>query len=189
MLLENENCCIRIEIDRTYTVNSADNRHYDVTLNPCNYKHSDRTSTHSIHVDLFSKEYRIALIGPETYISDCDCAVLENDTLTVLQDYSVTQINVTDGSVIRHVETDCFGCNYGIYRVDRGYVIYGEIVITMLDFDLVKKWSFSAEDIFASVTGKVPFELTDGMIHLYDFEDNYYEIDLDGNLIRHIPAK
>ena len=34
MILQNEICHIEINIDETDTVGSADNRHYDVTLNP-----------------------------------------------------------------------------------------------------------------------------------------------------------
>ena len=45
-------------------------------------------------------------------------------------------------------------------------------------------WAFSGKDIFASVSGKLPFEIKDELICLYDFEDNYYEIDFEGNHIK-----
>ena len=180
MVLENERCRIEIKIDETYTVDSADNRHYDVTLNPDHYHHNDFSRTLSIHVDLFTSEFCIALIGPFcTY--DSDCAILDNETLTVLQDCMITQIKVTDGSIIRHINLDCLGCNFALYKVRKGYIIYGEIEITMLDFDFIKKWSFSGKDIFVSNSGKKPFELHEDSICLYDFEDNYYEIDFEGN--------
>lgn len=76
-----------------------------------------------------------------------------------------------------------FGCNYGIFRVQNGYIIYGEIEILMLDFEFNKKWAFSGKDIFVSISGKKSFELCENSIRLYDFEDNYYEIDYMGNLI------
>ena len=60
MVLENEKCCIEIKIDETYTVNSTDNHYYDVILNPCNYKQSNRSKTFSIHIDLFEKKFDIA---------------------------------------------------------------------------------------------------------------------------------
>ncbi len=183
MILENEKCHIKIEIDETYTVDSTDNRYYDVILNPCNYKHGDLSRTLSIHIDLFSKEFCIALIS-SYYVSDSDCAILDNDVLTVLQDQAITQISITNGSVIRHIKLDCFGCNFAIYKVEEGYIIYGEIEITMLDLNFVKKWAFSGKDIFASVSGKLPFEIKEKSICLHDFENNYYEIDFDGNLIR-----
>ena len=64
-----------------------------------------------------------------------------------------------------------------------GYLIYGEIEILMLDFDFNLMWKFSGKDIFVSVTGKKAFELCEDSIKLYDFEDNFYEIDYDGNKI------
>ena len=182
MILENNNCMIKINIDETFTIDSADNRYYDIIHNPCQYKHSDFTKTLAIHIDLFSKEYCIALVG-SYYTYDFDCAVLENNTLTVLQNDTITIINIFDGSITKHIKFDCFGCNYGIYKVNKGYIIYGEIEIIMLDFDLVKMWSFSGKDIFVSQSNKKPFELHENSICLYDFEDNYYEIDYNGNLI------
>ena len=53
----------------------------------------------------------------------------------------------------------------------------------MLDFDFCKKWSFSGRDIFVSQFREKPFEICDNLIRLYDWEDNYYEIDFDGNLL------
>lgn len=178
MVLENEKCCIKINIDETYTVDSMDNRHYDVVLNPCNYKRSDLSKTLSIHIDLFLHDYSIALIGP-FYTYDSHCATLDNETLTVLQDNTITQLKITEGTIIRHVKFDCwFGCNDAIYKVEQGYVIVGEIEITMLDFDFTKKWSFVADNVVVSST----FKLQENSMCLYDIEDNYYEVDFDGNL-------
>ena len=66
-------------------------------------------------------------------------------------------------------------------KLKKGYIIYGEIEITMLDFNFEKQWSFSGKDIFASISGKEPFKILENSICLYDFEDNYYEIDFDEN--------
>ena len=83
MILQNEICHIEIKVDETYTIGSADNHHYDVTLNPGHYGHNDFSKTLSIHINLGSREFQIALIGP-FYSYDSDCAVLENDILTIL---------------------------------------------------------------------------------------------------------
>ena len=183
MLLKHNDYIVKINVDDTYTIDSTDNRYYDVILNPCNYKHSDLTKTLAIHIALPSKHYSIALVG-SYLISDSDCAILENDILTVLLDQIIVQINILNGSIVRHIELDCFGSNLAIYRVEKGYIIYGECEITMLKFDFSKIWAFSGKDIFASVSGKLPFEIKDELICLYDFEDNYYEIDFEGNHIK-----
>lgn len=183
MILENQLCRIEITEDRTYTVNSADNRFYDVILNPDNYQRRDDYKALSISVDLFTSVLRIALIGPfyNSYMSNC--AILEGETLTILQADVITRIKITAGSMVKHIKLDTFGCNLAIYKVEEGYIIYGELEITMLDFNLHKKWSFSGKDIFVSVSGKNPFELREKSIHLWDFEDNEYEIDFEGKRV------
>ena len=182
MILENDICIVKIDVDEAYTIDSDDNRYYDILLNPSNYKRGDFTKTLAIHIDMCSKHLQIALIG-SCLISDLDCAVLDDQILTVLLDQEIIQINITDGSMIRHIQLDGLGCNFAIYKVEKGYILYGEIEITMLDFCLVKKWAFSGKDIFVSVSGKIPFEMKENSICLYDFEDNYYEIDYEGNRI------
>ena len=53
----------------------------------------------------------------------------------------------------------------------------------MLDLEFNKVWSFSGRDIFVARTNRKSFELCDNSIKLYDFEDNYYEIGYDGNIL------
>ena len=93
MVLQNEICRIEINIDETYTVDSADNRHYDITLNPRDYRHNDFSKTLAIQIDLYSRKYQIALIG-SYYSYESDCAILKDDILTILQDDMITQINI-----------------------------------------------------------------------------------------------
>ena len=76
MFLENEKCCIEIKVDTCDTVDSADNRYYDMVLNPCHYKRNNLSKTFSIHVNLFEYEFYIALIG-SFYSYDLDCAILD----------------------------------------------------------------------------------------------------------------
>lgn len=184
MILENGHCRVELEYDLNYTVNSADNHFYDVILNPDNYRQRDDYKVLSISADLFPGELRIALVSPLYYSHISDCIILEEKILTVLQEDTITQINLADGSVIRHINLDSFGCNFAIYKTEKGYIIYGEIEIVMLDFEFNKKWSFSGKDIFASVSGKEPFELRENSIHLWDFEDNEYEIDFEGKIVK-----
>lgn len=181
MLLQNELCSVEISIDRTYTVGSADNKPYDTVYNPGNFRR-DWNTTFSIEIDGINGKTKIALVG-DFFSYDYECAILEGEVLTVLQNHSVSQIDIADGELLRHKEFECFGTNNAIYRVENGYVIYGEVQITMLDLQLNKLWDFSGRDIFVSVTGKNCFELTEDSIRLYDFEDNYYEIDFNGKLI------
>ncbi len=182
MQLQNDICNVEIWIDYTYTLESMDNKPYNIVINPQNLKRNDIYRVFSIQIDLFDKIINIALIG-SLYSYDFDCAVLDGEILTVLQDNAIIQINIKDGSMIFYKQFDCLGCNYGIYKIKQGYIIYGELEITMLDFDFNKKWKFSGKDIFVSISEKKAFELCDNSIKLYDFENNFYEIDLNGKLI------
>lgn len=123
------------------------------------------------------------------FSSDIDCALLNDEILSVLQNRYITRIRVTDGSVIGQTDLqESASINYAIYKVPKGYILYGEIDIVGLSNDFKRKWTFSGRDIWASVTGKNPFEICEDRIKLYDFCDNYYEIDFDGRIICDIPA-
>ena len=182
MIVKSRNVSVKIDIDNTFTLDSTDNRPCDVILNPCNYKRGDFYHVLFILITSAENEISLALIG-DYYSSDSECAVLEKDILTVLQNQTITQINIDDGSIVKHIELNGIGCNFGIYKVEKGYVIYGEEEITMLNFNFEKMWSFSGKDIFVSASGKTPFEIKENIIHLYDFENNYYEIDFNGNVV------
>ena len=118
------------------------------------------------------------------YTSDIDCAILEDNILTVLQNDYISQIDLETVQIIAGYELDVLGTTFSIYRISDGYLIYGEIEIIKFDNEFNVAWKFSGRDIFVSITDKNAFELTDRSIKLYDFEDNFYEIDFNGNLIR-----
>lgn len=190
MLLRNDICNVEISIDKTFTVDSTDNKPYDLVINPLNLKHSDTYKAFSIEIDLFYKAIRIALIGrfysyaDDSLGYDANCAILQDEVLTVLQDRAIVQLDVNNGAILLFKIFECFGCNYGIFKVKNGYIIYGEIEITMLDFEFNKEWSFMGKNIFISKLDKNSFELCENSIKLYDIENNFYEIDFMGNLIQ-----
>lgn len=84
MHFQNEICRIDIEV-AMYTLESADNKHYDLVYNPGNYRRGDYYNTLAIHVDTFFSEYSIALVG--SYVTfGADCVILDESFLTILQD-------------------------------------------------------------------------------------------------------
>ncbi|GLB29457.1 hypothetical protein LAD12857_13800 [Lacrimispora amygdalina] len=182
MHLENDKYIVNIAVDTTYTVDSADNKPYDLVFNPDNMKHNDYSKTFCIEVVMQEQTKIMALIGG-LYCYDSDCAILEGDILTVLQNNMITQIDFSSNRLVLHKVLDTFGCNFGIYRKSNYYIIYGEIEITRLNEQFEKVWAFSGGDIFVSQNERCPFELEDDKIKLNDWNGNYYEIDLNGNLI------
>lgn len=182
MKLESSEYKIRIKKDETYAVGSADNIHYDVILNPENKRHNDYYSVLAVKIDKFYEKTKIALIG-DYYSYDTDCAFLENNTLTIMQNNTFTQINLDDYSIIFHKSFDGYGMFFAIYKFNDGYVVYGELSVVKLNKDYEKEWEFSGKDIFITQNGKEPFELCNDRIKLYDWLGNYYELDRNGNLL------
>ena len=180
MYLENEICQVHISIDESYAINSS-NKPYDIIYNPGNK--SKFYKTFSVEISIEDKKKKIALIS-DYYIYEEDCAVLDGNILTILQNDMVPQINVISGELVFYTNVEDFGCNLHIYQIKTGYIIYGEIEIKMLDFNFNTKWKFSGRDIFVSISGKKAFELCEDRIKLYDFNDDYYEIDLNGGIIQ-----
>ena len=182
MRLENRFCKIQIELDDTYVIGSPNNRDYDITFNPGKYRVDENYNVFRIRVDLRDREYTIALIGDcQSWVENC--AVLEDAKLTVLQGWQIIQVDVCSGLLIQSATIDSMGCNYELYKVRENYLIYGEIDITMLNASFQKLWYFSGHDIFACATDKKAFEIKEEKICLYDFEETYYELDYDGNVI------
>ena len=182
MILQNESYKVTISVDEMYTVDSTDNMHYDVVFNLKELQHYDIYKVFKIEVDNGKETVRIALVG-DFFSYTKDCAILDEHVLTVLQNNVISQIDLQTNSLLHNSEFECFGCNYGIYKTNEGYIIYGEIEITMLDWNFCKKWSFMGRDIFVSHSAKKSFEICKDKIKLYDWEDNYYEIDFSGKLL------
>ena len=188
MLLNNQTYEIEIAIDETYTLNSTDNKHYDYVYNPNKLGDNDFINVFSIKIKSKTKDTRIALIGG-LYSNIEKSAILNENTLIVLQNEMISQIDITTGELLDSKNIETFGSNFAIYQIQTGYIIYGEIEILKLTFDFEIEWSFSARDIFATLDGKSAFQLCDNCIKLYDFENNYYEIDFNGKLIREKQAR
>lgn len=182
MEIQNEKCSIMITVDEMYTVDSADNRLYDLVHNPFSYKHSDLYKAFSIEISNAYSVKRLVLIG-DFYSSITDCAVLDEDVLSIIMNDRIFQMDVNEGSLLCAKKLDCFGCNYGLFKVEHGYIVFGELEIQMLDFDLHKKWAFSGEDSFVSATREMVFELGEESIKVWDVGKYFYEIDYSGKLM------
>lgn len=180
--LENAICKIKISVDESYPSAADFESRYDFVINPDDLPRDDYSKAYAISVKLHDREYSIAFIGASSSW-DTNCAVIENEQLTILQGWRITQLDVSTASVIRTMVIDTMAPNFEIHQVESGYLIYGETDITMLNSKLEKQWSFRGHDIFVSITGKKAFEITTDRICLYDFEDNYYELDFRGKEI------
>ena len=102
-----------------------------------------------------------------------------NDVLCI---FNPITLEITQKSAISPL-----GTMFEVHPFGKDYILYGEIEIYRISEDLKEKWSFSARDIFVRCgSNDSAFEMKDDRICLYDFLDNYYGIDYDGNIITDI---
>ena len=80
---------------------------------------------------------------------------------------------------------DLTGTLFSVYRYQQDFIMYCEMDIIRMTRNLDVVWDFGARDIFVRYQGEEPaFEMMPDRIRLYDFSDNYYEIDYDGKVIK-----
>lgn len=183
MVIENDYFKITIKQDETYTIDSTDNKPYDIIMNPFKYTRNNYTKVMEIVIqNEISEEVRIALVG-SLYGSESNCAVLKDRELVVLIDKDIFIINLDEYKLVRYKNLDCFGINFSIYLVNNGYIIHGEMEVFKLNFELERVWGFSGADIFVTHDDKLPFLIDGDRIKIYDWNGTYYEIDLNGKLI------
>ena len=140
------------------------------------------------------RAFSVTISGIKTYcyllINYCfaqpdHCAILDNDRLVVLMDDLLYVFNVNTGYLILQKHYDQLCTYFAIYPFDDAYVIHGECEIVKLNRDYDIEWRFSGCDIFVRQSGADnAFMINGDTIQLYDFYDNYYEIDRNGKLIK-----
>lgn len=131
MTLENALAKVTISIDETYFSEENTPGKYDKVFNPNDFKRSELSTVFSVQVDLRNRQYSVALIGDHN-CSEENCAVLENNVLTVLQGWDVLQIDLFCAQLIKCCSLDSMAPNIGIYRVNDGYLIHGEMDLRCL---------------------------------------------------------
>jgi len=186
MKLTNNKCEVEVTLDENFNLNRTEHSNYDLVLNADKYTAQDFYRVLSLSVNLFYDKYKIALVGSGQSYPD-DCAVLDDEVLTVVQDNRVVRLNLQNRTVVATYDCDLYGCAFGLYRAPDGYFIHGELEVARYDWDFNKKWGFSGRDIFVSSSNKQAFRLLSDRVCLYDFEDNYYEVDYDGNQLVYRP--
>ena len=105
-----------------------------------------------------------------------------NDTLCVFDPQKL--------EIIRKNTINPIGTMFEVYPYKEDYILYGELEIYRISSDLNMKWEFSGGDIFVrQQVNESAFEMKENKICLYDFYDNYYEIDYNGKIIVDKPSE
>lgn len=114
-----------------------------------------------------------------------DYAFIEENSLFLFLNDTVCEFDAQTGEMKNKKSVNMMGTLFSVYRYQQDFVLYCEMDIIRMTQDLDVVWDFGARDIFVRYHGEEPaFEMMPDRIRLYDFSDNYYEIDYDGNVIR-----
>ncbi len=114
-----------------------------------------------------------------------DFAFIEGDSLFLFLNDTVCELHIPTGKMINKKRMDRPGTLFSVYRYHQDFIMYCEMDIIRITRSLEVVWDFGARDIFVRYHGEEPaFEMLPDRIRLYDFSDNYYEIDYDGKVIR-----
>ena len=120
-----------------------------------------------------------------TPISEGHLFAVHNDGVVLLFNEVLCLFSVGKMDIVKTVQLDAMGTMFGIYPYKDDYILYGEIEVYRVSCQLEVKWCFCGKDIFVRCSCDDPaFVMIDDKICLYDFLDNYYEIDYNGRLLR-----
>lgn len=162
MRLKNEFYDITVSIDPTYTLYSADNViQYDRVLIARGLERGDHYTAYRIKVIAGEREYSIALIGGDN-CDDSECAVLEGDVLTVLQNQFITGIDLVNCSIVNSKKLSGSCVNYALFKIKGGMAVIGELDITGLDSEYNVVWRYGSLDIITD------FEILEDRIEYSD---------------------
>ncbi len=184
----NEKFNITVSRDMTYTLDSVDNKPYDMEIRAISTIHDGgHYSCHSIAVEDFSDGGTVTIILVGDYCSNVgkDSVILRNDTLIILLDAVIVVLSLKSamdpGSHDIHRIKNNFGTYYSIYPVGNNYIIYGELEVKMLDEAFREVWTYSTTDIL--INPDYHLNIDDKQISFTDWDGNHHQLDMDGHLL------
>lgn len=147
MQLKNNIYNIVIEEDSTYTIDSTDNKFYEITFNPFELKKSDNYTAFSININNGVETSSCILIGHNPAYSS-SCAVLDDNMLNVLMRDEIIQIDIKQCIVnnIIHINST-WPVLYELKNYMDGYIVFGELDVIKLSHKFELQWDFSTPDV------------------------------------------
>ena len=175
---------IRIYKAPLYNFKSVDNKSYDKIIMIEDKSFTDDCSQgFEIEIEKY-KEVQTVLVMA-TYLTPAKFSAFhENGLFMIFNNDILCIFNLETLTIEKQVKIKSMGDIFAVYGFEEDYILYGEFIIYRIAKDLSVKWEFSGRDIFVRYDGNEPaFIMKKDRICLYDFEDNYYELDNNGKLI------
>ena len=172
------NICIREA--PPYSFDSTDNKCYDSIIV---IEEKKFNKSIEIEVEHYGEIRTVLMVVP--YYTPIDSFVAPHrDGLFMMLNDVVCVFSPDNASVTKQIRINPMGTMFEVHRLENDYILYGEMEIYRITQELIVKWFFSGRDIFVRYQGNEPaFLMKQDRICLYDFEDNYYEINFEGKLI------
>ncbi len=165
----------------SYDPDSADN-----IVKPDNYIKLCDDYSKELLLDIFDNFHAIEktiVLKVSHHTPHYDFAFIIGDELFLFLNDLACVLDLNTADVVRKANIGTLGVLFAAYRYQDDFILYGEMEIMRIAQDLNVKWTFSGKDIFVRYQGEEPaFEMCEDRIRLYDFLDNFYEVDYDGNL-------
>lgn len=201
MTLENEKFRVTIEEDPCYTIDSADNKPYDIVWNPLGLNRRDYSRALAVKVWQEEQTYcGLLLVSINSFCGE-NCAVLTGDRLTGLWDEGLIQLDLFSREIIFCKSLLDWGYVLAIFPCPEdigGYVIYSEMDVLKLNSDFEVEWRTGIEAPVewqgsvgrraVSIGPFVNIAMTEERILLDDWEGNHYELDYRGNMLLFQPG-
>ncbi|QOG03947.1 hypothetical protein [Flavobacterium sp. MDT1-60] len=182
---------IEVRDEPNYIFNSVKNlRQYNKFFFHEDYyqENFNTTSKHAIIIKEFETEISNAIIGEiggATGVYD-NSFIIENDKIWICVCNKIYCLEIPSLELIWQKEFDHF-TNLSIYKLEKDFVLHGELEILRITREGEIVWRFGGRDIWINPEGKTEFNIEDNVIRLFDFESNEYVLDFDGNLIEDNP--
>lgn len=167
---------IKLYEDSTFTLNSMDNlRSYDLIYV------APETDHFSTKIGLTSSERSVIILagGGASGIHP-NCATLCRGRLFVCVGDSLFALSIPYLELLWIVQADSATC-FGVYSIDDGVLIHGELEISRVDDHGKILWQKSGSDIFVTPEGEAAFQIVTNEVYALSWDGRRYKFDLDGN--------
>ncbi len=108
--------------------------------------------------------------------------LVDNDQLLICCCDTIFCLALPDLALKWKTQADQATC-FQVFKLQDGYIVHGELLITKLDREGNKKWEFGGDDIFVSINNEEVFKMDNDGILLTDFAMSKYKIDFEGKLL------
>lgn len=179
MVFFNEKYEITFKENVGYSIDSTDNKYYDQCIKVIEADKFGHYSSYEMEVMSFENGEKFSIIVIASYCSKVfeNSGILADDIFYIILDNQIIKMNLQDFTYINYLIPNSFGTYYEIYNCERGFLVYGELELVLLDKQFEEQWRYCTQDI---LFGENCLQINEEYISFKDFEGNSHEVDWSG---------